>query len=103
MLDIGAAADIEKVGRLAAVVFDEVHRAHGEAGPIDEAADRAVELHVGEPGGGGSRLGRLLLALVAEGSDILVAEQGVVVEGHLRVEGDHGAVLREDKRIDLEE
>ena len=39
-----AAADVEEVGRLAAGPLDEVHRGHRQAGPVDHAADRAVEL-----------------------------------------------------------
>ena len=44
----GAAADIEEVGRLAAIELDDVHRRHGEARAIDHAADLAIELDVGE-------------------------------------------------------
>ena len=44
LLVVGAAADVEEVRRLAAVELDDVHRAHGEAGAVDEAADVAVEL-----------------------------------------------------------
>src|SRR5689334_20886177 len=43
-----AAADVEEVGGLAAFQLDDVHRRHGEAGAVDHAADRAVELDVAE-------------------------------------------------------
>ena len=43
-----AAADVEEVGRLAAGPLDEVHRRHRQAGAVDHAADRAVELDEGE-------------------------------------------------------
>ena len=42
LLDVGPAADVEKVGRLAAVQLDQVHRAHGQPGAVDQAADVAV-------------------------------------------------------------
>ena len=43
---VGAAADVEEVRRLAAVQLDDVHRAHRQAGAVDQAADVAVELDV---------------------------------------------------------
>ena len=42
------AADVEEVGRLAAVVLDQVHRAHRQAGAVDQAADVAVEADVAQ-------------------------------------------------------
>ena len=44
LVGLGAAADVEEVGRLAAGALDQVHRGHGQAGAVDHAADRAVEL-----------------------------------------------------------
>ena len=44
LLRIRRAADVEEVGRLAAVVLHEVHRRHREAGAVHDAADVAVEL-----------------------------------------------------------
>ena len=102
-LDVGTATHVEEVGRLAAVVLHEVHGAHRQAGAVDEAADRAVELDVGEPRGGGPRLRGILFRLVAERRDRLVAKERVVVERHLRVESDEAAVLREHERIDFDE
>ena len=51
------AADVEEVRRLAAGPLDEVHRRHRQAGAVDHAADRAVELDERQPG-----LARLLSA-----------------------------------------
>ena len=45
---VGAAADVEEVGRLAAVVLDQVHRAHRQAGAVDQAGDVAVEADVAQ-------------------------------------------------------
>jgi hypothetical protein len=44
----GAAADVEEVGRLAAVQLDDVHGRHRQARAVDHAADVAVELDVVE-------------------------------------------------------
>src|SRR5208283_3307707 len=37
------AADVQEIGGLGAVEFDEVHGGHGQAGAVDEAADVAVQ------------------------------------------------------------
>ena len=44
LVRLGAAADVEEVGGLAAGALDQVHRGHGQTGAVDHAADRAVEL-----------------------------------------------------------
>ena len=52
-----AAADIQKVRGLRAIELDDIHGRHGEAGAVHEAADIAVELHVGEIVARGQHLG----------------------------------------------
>ena len=91
---VGAAADVEEVGRLAAVELDDVHRRHRQAGAVDQAADVAVELDVVEAELAGLDLERVFLVEVAQLDDVLVAEQRVVVEVHLGVEREHVAVAR---------
>ena len=98
----GAAADIEEIGRRAAIELDDVHRRHREPGAVHHAADVAVELDVVEIVLAGLELGRVLLVLVAQLRDVLVAEQRVVVEVHLGVERDHVAGAGDDQRIDLD-
>ena len=66
LFGIRAAADVEEIGRLAAVQLDEIHRAHRQAGAVHQAADRAVELHVAQPGRLGSDFGRLFFGDVAQ-------------------------------------
>ena len=61
-----AAADVEEVGRLAAGPLDEVHRGHRQAGAVDHAADRAVELDEREAGLARLAVGRVLLVGVAQ-------------------------------------
>ena len=103
LLLVGAASDVEKVGRLAADVFDRVHGGHGQPGPVDQAADRPVELDVAEPRLLGRHLGRVLLGFIAHRCDIRMAEQGVVVEGHLPIEGHYLARAGDDQRVDLDQ
>jgi hypothetical protein len=81
-----AAADIEEVRGLAPGELDHVHRGHGEARAVDDAADVAVEAHIGEPVIGGHRLARVLLRRVAQRGDLRAAEERVGVEAHLGVE-----------------
>ena len=66
----GAAADVEEVRGLAAGELDHVHRRHGEAGAVDDAADIAVEADIGEAAVGGEGLARVFLALVAQLGDV---------------------------------
>jgi hypothetical protein len=88
----GAAAHVEEVGGLAAVVLDGVHGGHGEAGAVDEAADVAVELDVGEAVLLRRGLGGVFVGGVVECLDVGVAEEAVVVELELGVDGEELAV-----------
>src|SRR5919205_4177830 len=108
--DLGgrAAADVEEVGRadpaeVLAGVGDDVERAHDQAGAVADDADLALELDVVEVlllGPGLERVGR---GGVLEGGAVVVPEGGVVVEGDLRVQREHGAVRRLGQRVDLDE
>src|ERR671926_1464982 len=104
----GAATDVEEVGRLDAAelltgVGDDVQRAHHEPGAVADDADLAVELDVVEVlllGRGLQRVGRGgVLELVV----LPVPEGGVLVQGHLGVQGQDGAVRRLGQRVDLDQ
>src|SRR5580704_14112896 len=81
------AADVEKIGRVAAMQFDDVHRRHRQPRAVDHAADVAFELDVIES----------MLA----GLDIGMAEESVVVKPHLGVERQELARTRDYQRVDL--
>src|SRR5438128_1778240 len=98
----GTAADVEEVGRLAAGDLDHVHRRHGEACTVDDAADIAVQADIGEAAVAGKSLARVLLALVAQLGDFRPTEQRVLVERHFGVERDETAVAGHHQRIDLQ-
>jgi hypothetical protein len=66
LLLVGAAADVEEVGRLAARQLDDVHRRHRQAGAVDHAADVAIELDVVERELRRLDLERVLFAEVAQ-------------------------------------
>src|SRR6476619_2117846 len=104
----GTATDVEEVGRLLAAelltgVRDDVERAHDEAGAVADDADGAVELDVVEVLLLGGGLERVRVRLVLEALVVGVPEAGVLVERDLAVEGDDGAVLGLDERVDLDE
>ena len=61
-------------------------------GAVDHAADAAVELDVVEAVLRGLDVERRLLVDVAQRHDLRVAEEGVVVEVELGVEGQHAPV-----------
>ena len=98
---VGAAADVEEVGRLAADLVDDVERAHGQAGAVGDDADAALEADVLQA----LLVGQLLPLVEHLGAAELVplgmAEGGVVVEADLGVEGVDLALGREDQRVDL--
>ena len=102
LLHVGPAADVEEIGRLAAVELDEVHRAHGQSGAVDQAADVAVELHEAQARLAGADLRRLFFGQVAERRQIGMAEQGVVVEAHLGVQRQQAVVGGQHQRVDLQ-
>lgn len=83
-------------------MLDHVHRRHREARAIDDAADLAVEADVVERMLERLRLARVGLRGIIHVDDIAATEQGVVVEGHFRVEREHLVVLGDDQRIDLQ-
>jgi hypothetical protein len=83
------------------VQLDQIHRAHRQPGPVDQATDVAVQLHIAQPGVARADFGRLFLGQIPEFGQILVPEQGVVVESDLGVQGHHVAAAGDDQRIDL--
>ena len=102
LLGVGAAADVEEVRRLAARQLDDVHRRHRQAGAVDHAADRAVELDVVERELRRLDLERIFLVEIAQLLEVGMAVERVVVEVHLRVEREQVAVFGDDERVDLE-
>ena len=83
-------------------MLDDVHRAHREAGAVDEAGDVAVEGDVAERELGGFDFFGIFLVEVAQGDDLGVAVEGVGVEGDLRIEGEDVAGRGGDEGVDLE-
>jgi hypothetical protein len=83
---LGAAADVEKVGRLPAGALDEVHGRHREARAVDHAPDRAVEVDEADVVVPGLGVRGILLVEVPELFEVGMTGQGGVVEGDLRVE-----------------
>ena len=73
LLGVGAAADVEEVGRLATRQLDDVHRRHRQPGAVDHAADRAVEADVVQRELARLDLERIFLGEVAQVAELLRA------------------------------
>ena len=95
------ATDVEEVGGLAAGQLDHVHRCHGQAGAIDDAADRPFKAHVGKATVGGAGFARVLLRLIPQLGDLRPPEERVVIESHFGVQRQHAAIGGKDQGIDL--
>src|SRR6184192_1302288 len=78
-----------------------VHGRHGQARPVDDAPDVAVQGDVVQPVLRRVGLPRVLLRVVPQLGHIGPAEHRIVVETHLYVEGEDMAVLDDDERIEL--
>ena len=100
---IGGAANVQKIGRRGARQLDDVHRGHGQAGAVDDAADVAGEFDVREAVSSRFDFQRVFLGGVAQRRNVGVAEQGVVVELHLGVQNHRTVVGRQDQRVDLQQ
>ena len=72
MFGVRAAADVEEVGRFAAVELDQIHRAHGEAGTVHQAADVAFELDVAKARFAGPQFVRVFFREIAEFGKLLL-------------------------------
>ena len=95
-------ADVEKVGRATAGMFDHVHGCHRQPGSIDNAADLAFEADIVQIVLRGLCLARVLLGRIVQVRDVVPPEECVVIECHLGVECNDAVILGEHERIDLE-
>ncbi len=91
--------DIQEVCRAAAVKFDDVHRGHGQAGAIHEAGDVSIEADVIQPVLGSFDFPRIFLRDIAQGGELRVTIERVVVKVELRIERQHLALRCNDERI----
>ena len=98
----GAAADIEEVGWVAAMIFDDIHGGHREAGAVYETGDVAVEPDVIEMMFGRLDFARIFFFQIAHLDDVGMAEQGVIVKIEFGIEREHSAILGHDERIDFD-
>src|SRR5688572_13221085 len=104
----GAATDVEEVRGLDAAelltgVGDDVEGAHDQAGAVADDADLALELDVVEVLLLGRGLQRVGGGGVLQRGVLRLPELGVLVEGDLGVEREHGAVGRLGQRVHLDQ
>ena len=103
VVGLRAAAGVEEVRRAAARQGDHVERAHDEAGAVAEDADVAVELDVGDAPLLRHPLLRVRRDRLGQRGQVGVAIEGVAVDRHLGVQGDHLTRAVDDQRVDLEQ
>ena len=96
-----AAADVEEIGGFAAVQLDDVHGRHGQTGPIDQTADVAIQRDVGKARLIGPDFVGVVFGGVAQGGDVIVPEQGVVVKIDLGIDGQDATVGGADQGVNL--
>ncbi len=99
----GTATDVEEVRGFTSGELDDVHGGHGESCSVDEASDVSVEADVVEVELTCFDFAGILLGFVAHGDDVGLAEQGVVVEVELGVEGEEALVWGDHEWVDLDE
>ena len=85
------------------MVLDDVHRRHRQAGPVDQAADGAVELDVVEVRFARPDFRRVLFGFVPERGQVFMPEARVVVEIDFRIEDDDLALLGDRQWVDLDD
>ena len=98
-----AAAHIQKVGRLAAVQLDDVHRRHGQARAIHHAADIALQRHIVQVMLRGFQLALVFLRLVAQRSHFRQAVQRIRVNADFGVYAQNFAIFAHRQRIDFKQ
>ena len=101
LLGAGSSPYVEKIGRTPACVLDDVHGAHRQSRPVHHAAYGSIQFDIVQPIFGCFDLERVLFSEVAQLPDLLVAEQSVVIEGHLGVERQQPPVLCQYEGVDL--
>jgi hypothetical protein len=101
LLGIRASAHIEEVGRHTARVLDDVHGGHGEAGAVHHATHGSIQLDVIEVVLRSFDFQRIFFRRIAQGLDVGMTKERVVVEIHFRVQRKKPAIRATDKGIDF--
>ena len=90
-----------KLAGAAPAAFRDVQRRHRQARSVNQAADAPVQAHVGDVVVRCPRFQLVFLGAVAQFAQVGMAEQGVVLNVHLGVKGDHAAVAGYDQWVHL--
>ena len=96
-----ATANVEKVGRTAAVKFDDVHRRHRQAGAIHQTSNVSVEADVVQFMFRRLDFARIFLRNISHRGDLRMSIKRIVIEIEFCIEREHVALLRHHQRIDF--
>src|SRR5262249_51857047 len=93
--------DVEEISRLPAAEFNNIHRGHGQTGAVDHTTDVAVQGDVGELVLAGFDLPGIFLVQIAQGQNVLVPKQCVVIETHFRIQRHNLTFFGNNQRVDF--
>jgi hypothetical protein len=99
----GATADIEEVRRRTPNLVDHVAGAHRQPGPVGDDPHVTVETHILQALRARQPLPLVELVDVTELLPLGMAEGGVVVQGHLGIQGVNLPLRCQDQRVDLDQ
>src|SRR5690606_34622196 len=101
LLGRSTTAYVQEVSGVAAVQLDGVHSGHGQACPVNQAANIAVQLNIGKVVFTGFYLGGIFFVQVTVGQNLGLAEQRVRIEIELGIKRDDIARTCHDQRVDF--
>jgi len=101
LLTLSTATNIQEVGWLTTVGFDDIHGRHGETSTVNQTTDVTADMDVVEVKLRGDSFLFILLALVLLLSQVLLSVGGVAINSNLAISGEESTVLGYDERVNF--
>src|SRR5688572_10757595 len=96
-----AAADIQKIRRLATAQLDDIHGRHRQAGAVNHASDITIQGDIGELKLACFDFARVLLVQITQRDDIFMPIERIAIEVHLCVQCHDLTLFSYDDRVYL--
>lgn len=93
--------DVQEIGRLSSVEFDDIHCRHGESSTIDEASNVSTDMDVVQIVLGSNGFSWVVSAGIFLIEDVLLTELGVAVNSDLRISSNKSVVVGHNKGVDF--
>lgn len=100
-LSLCGTTDIQEIGRLSSVEFDDIHSRHGESSTIDEASNVSADMDVVQIVLGSNGFSWIVSAGVFLFEDVLLTELGVAVNSDLRISSNKFVIVGHNKGVDF--